>query len=113
MYKISYITGRTAHITATQCMLQLYSNVRKNGHHVLKRNIGFACDVHPDAHYGRYANGWKIVHSTFSDAVVCFYPYHRLTLTYDINIFTYDINNKPHWKYVRYGTFYYHLFLVL
>ena len=67
MYKFSYITDRTAHITATQCMLNLYSTVRKTEHHVQKRNIDFACDVRSDAHYGRYANGCKIVHNTFSD----------------------------------------------
>ena len=58
MYKISYITGCTAYITATQCMLNLYSNVRKTEHHVQKTNIDFTSDVHPDAHYGRYANGY-------------------------------------------------------
>ena len=67
MYKISYITGCTAHITATQCMLNLYSNVRKTEHHVQKRNIGLVGDVRSDAHYGQYANGCKIVHNAFSD----------------------------------------------
>ena len=67
MYKFSYITGRTANITATQCMLNLYSNVRKTEHHVQKRHMYFACDVRSDAHYGRYANGCKIVHWRFSD----------------------------------------------
>ena len=60
MYKFSYITGCTAHITATQCMLNLYSNVQK-------RHMYFACDVRSDAHYGQYANGCKIVHWRFSD----------------------------------------------
>ena len=70
MYKFSYVTGRTAHITATQCMLNLYSNVRKTEHHVQKRHMYFACDVRSDAHYGRYANGCKIVHHTFSDVLL-------------------------------------------
>ena len=60
MYKFSYVTGRTAHITATQCMLNLYSNVQK-------RNMCLVGDVRSDAHYGRYANGCKIVHWRFSD----------------------------------------------
>ena len=29
----------------------------------------FACDVHTNAHYARYANGCKIVHYTFSDVL--------------------------------------------
>ena len=62
MYKFSHITGLTAHITATQCMLNLYSNVRKTEHHVQKTNIYFACDVRSDTHYSQYTNGCKIVH---------------------------------------------------
>ena len=34
-----------------------------------KGHIGLVGDVHPDAHYGRYANGCKIVHNTFSDVL--------------------------------------------